>query len=214
MRARVMHVVCCSLVVLLTTTASLVCASASSPEESPAPGSVGCAPEYVIGPEDVLDVAVWNNADITRTVPVRPDGKISLPLLNDVQASGFTPMQLRDALTRSLATYIASPNVSVIVREIHSFKVTVIGEVKTPGRYELKGRATVLDVLAMAGGLTEYAAHGRIAVLRQEPKGTRQIPFPYDRLTEKFESKDGWRVGGAAGHDNFCMQPGDVILVP
>jgi polysaccharide export outer membrane protein len=194
--------------------ASLVLVAMVVAEASPASGFDSCSTEYVIGPEDVLDVAVWNNAEITRTVPVRPDGKISLPLLNDVQASGFTPMQLRDALVTALAGYIATPNVSVIVREIHSFKVTVIGEVKTPGRFELKGRSTVLDVLALAGGLTEYAAHSRIAVLRQEPNGTRQIPFPYDRLTEKRESKNGLKAGGSGTHDNFCVQPGDVILVP
>src|SRR5947208_793352 len=119
-----------------------------------------CPAEYVIGPEDVLDVAVWGNAEITRTVPVRPDGKISLPLLNDIQAAGFTPMQLRDRLTRALTAYIPTPAVSVIVREVHSFKVTVIGKVKTAGRYEVKDRPTVLDVLALAGGLTEFASRG------------------------------------------------------
>jgi polysaccharide export outer membrane protein len=198
---------------LLAVVAFLVLTAAVA-EASSASGPGACSTEYIIGPEDVLDVAVWNNAEITRTVPVRPDGKISLPLLNDVQASGFTPMQLRDALVTALTGYIATPNVSVIVREIHSFKVTVIGEVKTPGRFELKGRSTVLDVLAMAGGLTEYAAHSRIAVLRQEPKGTRQIPFPYDRLTAKHEPKNGSSAGDSGAHDNFCMQPGDVVLVP
>src|SRR5205085_5179472 len=88
-------------------------------------------PEYVIGPEDVLDIAVWNTTEISRTVPVRPDGKISLPLLNDVQAAGLSPMQLRESLVKSLASYIPTPTVSVIVREVHSVKVTVIGEVKT-----------------------------------------------------------------------------------
>jgi polysaccharide export outer membrane protein len=170
-----------------------------------------CPSKYVIGPEDVLDVAVWNNTEMTRTVPVRPDGKISVPLLNDVQAAGFTPMELRDHLTNALTEYIPAATVSVLVREIHSFKVTVIGRVKTPGRYELKDRATVLDVLAMAGGLNDYAARGRIAVLRNDATATRQIPFPYDRLVSKSESKNGPAIGGP---ENFCVQPGDVILVP
>ena len=170
-----------------------------------------CPGQFVIGPEDVLDVAVWNNTEMTRTVPVRPDGKISLPLLNDVQAAGLTPTELRDHLTDALTEYISAATVSVIVREIHSVKVTVIGQVKTPGRYELKGRATVLDVLAMAGGLTEYAARGRIAVLRNEAATTRQIPFPYDRLVSKSGSKHGSAIGGP---ENFCVQPGDVVLVP
>jgi polysaccharide export outer membrane protein len=210
MRTTVLLVMLRFLVVPLLLSAVPRHASARSSEQPPA-GLEACTAEYLIGPEDVLDIAVWTNTEISRTVPVRPDGKISLPLLNDVQASGLTPMQLRDALTTSLTEYIAAPNVSVIVREVHSFKVTVIGEVKAPGRYELKGRATILDVLAMAGGLTEFAAQGRIAVLRHEPAGTRQIPFAYDRL---IESKAAPKAGGAPGHGNFCMQPGDVILVP
>ena len=159
--------------------------------------------DYVIGPEDVLDIAVWNTAEISRTVPVRPDGKISLPLINDIQAAGLTPMQLRDSIVKSLTTYMPTPTVSVIVREVHSFKVTVIGEVKTPGRYELKSRSTVLDVLAMAGGLSQYAARGRIVVLRQESGATRELPFPYDKLTAK-----------AGQQENFCVKPGDIVLVP
>jgi polysaccharide export outer membrane protein len=162
--------------------------------------------QYVIGPEDVLDVAVWNNTTITRTVPVRPDGKISLPLINDVQAAGLTPMELREALTRALTAYLAAPAVSVIVREIHSFKVTVIGQVRTPGRYELKDRATVLDVLAMAGGPNEFAARGRIVVLRQEGNTTRRLPFAYDRLAMSDASR--------SLQQNFCVQAGDIILVP
>lgn len=167
-----------------------------------------CTGHYVIGPDDVLDVAVWGNAEVTRTVPVRPDGRISLPLINDVQAAGLTPMQLAEAVTKALTPYIPEPAVAVLVREIHSFKVSVIGQVKTPGRYELKDRATVLDVLAMAGGLNEYAAASRIAVLRQEVAGPRQIPFRYDKLTARNASA----ATGAA--ENFCVKPGDVILVP
>jgi polysaccharide export outer membrane protein len=162
--------------------------------------------EYLIGPEDVLDIVVWNNAAISRTVPVRPDGRISLPLLNDVPAAGLTPDGLRDVLAQALVTYMPAPSVSVIVREVHSFKVTVIGEVRTPGRYELKSQATVLDVLAMAGGLNEFAARGRIVVLRQQGGATRRIPFAYDKLTAGGGKKDA--------DENFCVQPGDVILVP
>lgn len=182
---------------------ALACGPAPAAAQPPA----GDPPaHYVIGPEDVLDVAVWNNDKITRTVPVRPDGKISLPLVNDVQAAGLTPMQLRDALTAALTAYMPSPAVSVIVREIHSFKVTVLGKVKTPGRYELKDRATVLDVLALAGGPNEFADRGRIVVLRQEGDTTRHIPFAYDKLAS--------RDGAKAEARNFCVQPGDIILVP
>lgn len=162
---------------------------------------------YVIGPEDVLDIAVWNSVAISRTVPVRPDGKISLPLLNDVQVEGLTPGQLRENLSRALTPFIPNPEVSVIVREVHSVKVTVIGQVKTPGRFELKSRATVLDVLAMAGGFTDYAERGGIVVLRLDAGTTRQIPFVFDKLTRKGGSTTG-------GQENFCVAAGDIILVP
>jgi polysaccharide export outer membrane protein len=162
---------------------------------------------YVIGPEDVLEIAVWGNADVTRTVPVRPDGKISLPLLNDVQAAGFTPMQLRASLAGSLERFMSAPMLSVIVREVHSLKVTVIGEVKTPGRYEVRSRATVLDVLAMAGGLSQYAARTRISILRRDGEAVRELPYDFEKITARASPKN-------AGQENFCVQAGDIILVP
>src|SRR5437867_1494180 len=119
-----------TLVMLALTTTGLGSAAApASGQKSEPTHEQG---DYRIGPEDVLDIAVWNNTAISRTVPVRPDGKISLPLLNDVQAAGLTPMQLRDVLIKKLAEYIPAPEVSVIVREVHSIKVSVIGEVKRP----------------------------------------------------------------------------------
>jgi len=160
--------------------------------------------EYVIGPADVLEVAVWNNTLISRTVPVRPDGKISLPVLNDVQAAGLTPMQLQSFLTKALAGYIQTPEVSVIVGEVHSFKVSVIGQVKTSGRYELTSPVTVVDALAMAGGLSEFADRGRIIILRREGAITTQIPFAYDKLTPG---------NGSKGQENFFVRPDDIILV-
>ena len=160
--------------------------------------------DYVIGPSDVIEIAVWNNEAVSRTVPVRPDGKISLQLINDVQAAGMTPMQLRDSLSQALASYVQNPEVSVIVREVHSFKVSVMGEVKEPGRFDLTGRVTVLDVLAMAKGLTQYADKNKIAVLRREQGVTRTIPVEYQRLL----SSDL-----ANGKENFLVQPDDIIVV-
>ena len=187
----------------------LLTALATSPSVSLAqqPEAPEAAVSYLIGPEDIIEVAVWSNADLSRTVPVRPDGKISLPLLHDVQASGLTPMQLRAAITTSLERFVSDPVVSVIVREVHSVKVTVIGEVKTPGRYEVRSRTTVLDVLAIAGGLSQYAARGRITVLRREGETVRTLPFDFDKVTA--------RTGpGGTGQVNFCIQPGDIIVVP
>src|SRR5262249_30729087 len=160
-------------------------------------------PAYVIGPEDVLQVSVWKNAAVSRVVPVRPDGMISLPLVNDVQAAGRTPTELRDLLAKRLAEYIPSPEVSVIVTEVKSFKVSVMGQVMKPGRYELKSWATVIDALAMAGGFSEYASRSRVAVLRPDGRNVRRIPFNYD----KVNSDSGEQV-------NFYLRPGDVVLVP
>ena len=172
------------------------------------PGDDECRAAYVIGPDDVVDVSVWGNAEISRTVPVRPDGRISLPLLNDIQAAGLTPMELRDKVETALRPYMPEPSVSVLVREIHSVKVTIIGDVKTPGRYEIKDRATVLDVLALAGGLTEFADRDAIVVLRQDAGRTRQLRFDYQKLT----SKNGNGSNGAAAL-NFCVKAGDVVVV-
>jgi len=188
-----------TLVLLLVFLTSLAQSSlAQEPQE---------AQEYVIGTEDVLDIAVWDNAAISRTVPVRPDGRISLPLLNDVMAVGLTPSQLRQVLMKALVSYMPTPSVSVIVREVHSYKVAVIGEVKLPGRFELKSQATILEVLAMAGGLSEYAARGRIVVFRLNGGSTKRIPFDYDKLLAKSAS-------AKSGDENFCVLPGDVIVVP
>jgi polysaccharide export outer membrane protein len=172
-----------------------------------APTSSVQAPEthdYVIGPEDVLDISVWDNTQMSRTVSVRPDGKISLPLLNDVAAGGLTAMQLRSQLATALARFMPDPVVSVIVHDIHSFKVTIIGEVKQPGRQELRSRSTVLDALAMAGGFTDYAARGRIMVLRRRGNTTYSVPFAFDKIA----------AGNLQAQPNFDLEPGDIILVP
>jgi polysaccharide export outer membrane protein len=151
----------------------------------------------------VLDIAVWKSAELTRTVAVRPDGKISLPLLNDIQAANMTPMQLRETLARNYAEYVSSPEVSVIVREIHSAKVSVVGTVKTPGRYELKSHATVLEALALAGGLTDFAKRDRIVVFRPKGTGWSKLPFNYAKVLSEWDTRE-----------NFTLEPGDIIVVP
>jgi polysaccharide export outer membrane protein len=176
-----------------------------------APGQTPGAPsdpkaqegDYRIGPEDLLDISVWNNPPLNRTAPVRPDGMISLPLLNDVQAAGLTPMQLRDQLTKRLTEYMPNPEVSVIVREVNRFKVSVLGEVRKPGRFDFKSKATVLDAIALAGGLSDYAARSRIVIIRQQDSGsTKRIPVNYNKLIS------------TASDDDFFLQPGDVVVVP
>jgi polysaccharide biosynthesis/export protein len=159
--------------------------------------------EYRIGPADVLRISVWKNEELSRTVPVRPDGTISLPLLNDVRAAGLTPMQLRDVLSRQLQEYVSKPQISVIIQEVHSYAVSVLGEVTRAGRYELKGESTVLDAIAYAGGTTAFARRSRILILRQEGGAVQRIAFDYDKAT----SAEGEQV-------NPLVRPGDIIVVP
>jgi polysaccharide export outer membrane protein len=160
------------------------------------------AADYRIGPEDLLDISVWKNPELSRTVPVRPDGKVSLPLVNDIQAAGLTPTALRQQLTQRLSEFIPAPEVAVIVREVHSMKVAVVGAVKTPGRYELKSAATVLELIALAQGFTDFASRDRIVILREENGETQRIPFNYRKV--------------AAGDEqaNLTVQAGDIIVVP
>jgi polysaccharide export outer membrane protein len=159
--------------------------------------------EYRIGPEDMLAISVWKNEPMSRVVPVRPDGMISLPLLDDVRAAGLTPMQLRDLLAQKLAEYVPSPSVSVIVNEVRSFKVSVLGEVQRPARYELKSRTTVLDVLALAGGFNQFAARTRIVIIRHDGEKRQRILFNYNKV-----------VSGGADDENYYLQPNDIVLVP
>ena len=164
-------------------------------------GQAAPAGGYVIGAEDLLYIGVWKNELLSREVPVRPDGMISLPLLNDVRAAGLTPMQLRDILIQRLSEYMPTPEVSVIVQEVRSPKVSILGEVAHPGRYDLKGRTTVLDLLALAGGLTEFASRSRIVILRGEGSHAGKIRFDYDKAMQ-----DG-------AQDNLELRPGDIVLV-
>ena len=159
--------------------------------------------DFLIGPEDLLDIQVWKNPELSRTVPVRPDGKVSLPLLNDIHAAGLTPTALRELLTERFKEFVPSPEVAVIVREVHSFKVAVLGAVKMPGRYEVKNPATVLEMIAQAQGLTEFAARDRIVVMRHDGTKTTRVPFNYRKVAD-----------GGSEQENFFVRPGDIILVP
>ena len=167
-----------------------------------ATATVDTTNDYRIGPEDLLDISVWKNPELSRTVPVRPDGKVSIPLVNDIQAEGLTPGELREQLSAKLAEFIPAPEVSVIVREVHSIKVAVVGSVRTPGRYALRSSATVLDLIALAQGFTDFAARDRIVVLRQRNGQTRRIPFNFGRAAEGDDRA------------NIPVEPGDIIVVP
>jgi polysaccharide biosynthesis/export protein len=159
--------------------------------------------DYVIGAEDVLAVIFWRDETISAEVVVRPDGKISLPLLNDVHAAGLTPAQLREVLDNEARRYVEEPNATVIVREINSRKVFITGQVARPGPYPLTSDTTVLQLIAMAGGLLEYANDKNIFVLRNE--GGRSVTFP-------FNHRDVVRRRNLG--QNILLRPGDTVVVP
>ena len=200
---------------------ALLLASSTAFAEEPAKPAgngdnhVSALGDYRIGPEDLLQISVWKNETMSRSVPVRPDGKISVPLLNDVQAAGLTALELRDVLTQKLADYMPNPEVSVIVSEVRSFKISVVGEVTRPARYELKSWTTVLDALALAGGFTPFAARSRIVILRPEGSTVKRIPFNYNKVISSRESLlDRILNAGGEGQENFYLQNGDIVLVP
>jgi polysaccharide biosynthesis/export protein len=160
-------------------------------------------PSYKIGPQDVLRIDVWKEAEISRSVPVRPDGKISLPLLNDVQAEGLTAMELSNVITEGLKKYITNPQVTVSISEINSRRVYVTGEVTRPGAYPLLPNMTVLQALTSASGPTQFARTKKIYVLRSEGGRPVKHPFNYNDV-----------VKGNRQEDNIVLQPGDTIVVP
>lgn len=193
----------------LTVLAAL--AGAQAPESAPSrPTPAG----YLIGPEDVLLVSVWQNAELTRSVPVRPDGRISLPLLKDIPAAGRTPSELATDIESRLKEFMTTSVVSVIVSEVNSFRVSVLGKVQQPGLYNFRAPTTVLEALAAAGGLQEYAKEGDIVILRRPPSGgpddRRDAP---DYLRLGFDYSDVVKPNGPVGA-NFRLMPGDIIVVP
>lgn len=160
-------------------------------------------PNYVIGAQDVLDISVWKETELTRTVPVRPDGKISLPLLNDVQAAGLTPTQLADEITTELKKFVTDPQVTVIVAQINSQRVYIMGEVARAGAYPLLPAMTMLQALSSAGGFTQFANLKKIYMFRTE--NGKQVKYP-------FSYKDV--ISGKRPEENVVLKAGDTIVVP
>ncbi|MGZ3614752.1 MAG: polysaccharide biosynthesis/export family protein [Thermodesulfobacteriota bacterium] len=157
---------------------------------------------YVIGPEDVLHIHVWREEALTRTIPVRTDGKISLPLIDDVQAAGLTPLQLKEKLIQRLKSFLGNPEVSVLVMEANSFKVYVSGEVRTPGVYRLRSEISLIQIIPMAGGFTEWANQKKILVIRKENGKERRILLNYKKILE-----------GEDPGANVVLKPGDIVIV-
>lgn len=158
---------------------------------------------YVIGPEDVLYVQVWKEETLTRTVPVRSDGMISLPLINEVQASGLTPLQLRESLTEKFKTFIDNPSVTVVVMEANSFKVFVTGQVRNPGVYRLRTETTLLQIISLAGDFTNEANPKKIVIIRREHGKDKRLEVNYNEI-----------IDGVNPGSNYVLKPGDTIVVP
>ncbi len=178
-------------------------AKSSSPEMARSDARAN-SDTYIIGAEDILAINVWKEPDLTRAVPVRPDGKITLPLIGDVVASGHTPKQLQESIAKALAAYVANPDVTVIVTEVHSQKFNIVGEVAKPGTYDLTRPMKVLDALALAGGLKDFANGKKIYVLRTSPDGSQtRLPFNYKQV-----------IKGENLNQNVTLQPRDTIVVP
>jgi polysaccharide export outer membrane protein len=158
---------------------------------------------YVIGPEDVLSIVFWRDKEMSADVVVRPDGKISLPLLNDVGAAGYTPEELRAQLVKAASKFLEDPNATVVVKEINSRKVFVTGQVGKAGSYPLIGEMNVLQMIAHVGGLLEYADAKNIVVVRTENGQERRFKFNYKDV-----------VKGKNVAQNIVLKPGDTIIVP
>ena len=162
----------------------------------------GASADYVIGPDDSLHISVWKEQELTEAVPVRPDGKISMPLLGDVQAAGLTPTQLADSITEKLKKYISDPRVTIVVTDMKSQRIYVLGEVLHTGPMPLLPDMTVLQALASAG-FTQFANTKGIYILRAENGKQAKIPVPYKQL-----------LRGEAINQNIMLRPGDTIVVP
>jgi polysaccharide export outer membrane protein len=165
----------------------------------------GVRPEsYVIGAEDTISVYVWKEPDMSKSVPVRPDGMISLPLVGEVKAAGYTPVQLQDVLADTMKKYVSDPQVTVVVEKIASLSFNIVGEVNHPGYFPLTRRMTVLDAIALAGGFKDFAKTKKVYVLRTAANGSQErLPFNYKQV-----------IKGQNPQQNIELQPRDTIVVP
>jgi len=178
--------------------------AAEEPEPEPVPAGAPVDDDYVIGVEDVLFVSVWKNPDLSREVPVRPDGKITLPLIDDIKAIGLKPSELKEILTDKWKAYITAPEVSVIVTQVNSLKIYMVGEIPKPGVLVMKGPTRLLQAISQAGGFTQFADRSRIIVLRNGPSGGEtRLEFNYRKI-----------ISGDRPAENIFLKPGDTVIVP
>jgi len=172
-------------------------------DSQPAPTPATADPAYIIGPEDMLDISVWKEPDVSRVVPVRPDGRISLPLIHDVDAAGMSPQQLAGSVAEKLRKYLNDPQVTVIVTAINSQRVFIVGEVLRAGAFSLLPGMTVLQALSSAGGFTTFADVKKIRVVRSRNGKQLELPFNYREVLK-----------GDKPGQNIKLEPGDTVIVP
>jgi len=175
------------------------CGGGRTVEQAVPPPSV----QYVIGPEDLIKIDVWKEPELSQSVPVRTDGKISLPLINDVYVVGLTPLALQQELTQKLSKFVENPTVSVIVEQINSLKIYVVGNVNNPGVFDVKREINVLQAISLAGGFTEWANKRKIKIFRKQGGAEQIIEINYNKITS-----------GKHPELNIPLQPGDSIVVP
>jgi polysaccharide export outer membrane protein len=162
------------------------------------------AQDYLIGAEDVVEVIVWKNADLSRTTNVRPDGKISLPLIGDVQAAGLTAEHLREVIAEKLKSYYKEPpQISVILQQVNSYAIYVLGEVRSPGKYVVKTDTTFLQAVTLAGGFTDFASKNRILVRRKSDENVQE-----SSMSIKYKDVIAGR------QSNILLKPGDTVIIP
>jgi polysaccharide export outer membrane protein len=206
------QMVICAILVLVH--ASLFAQNGSGADSGAANSSAKTAPAaptaaqphdatFIIGNDDVLAINVWKEPDISRSIPVRSDGKISLPLVGEVQAAGQTPLALEKDIASKLKNYISEPEVTVMVQQVNSQKFNILGQVVRPGAYVIANSPTVLDAIALAGGFRDFAKQKSIYVLRQGPEGETRLPFNYKDVAQ-----------GKNMSQNIKLQPRDTIIVP
>lgn len=165
--------------------------------------AIAQSPDYVIGIEDVLEISVWKNPDVSKTVMVRPDGMISLPLVGDLKAAGRTPAQLRDALNEALSEYQETVVTSVIVQEVNSYRIFILGEVMSPGTYTMTRRMSVIQAIALAGGFNPFASRKIVLVRENGASMAEKIEISFDDIVDTDSRRD----------KNLILKPGDTVFV-
>ena len=202
-RTRILSVIVVS-VTLVTPVAASTAEGPAAIRPAASPATAAAPPQdYVIGPDDVLHVFYWRDQDLSAEAVVRPDGRISLPLLRDVPAMGLSPDALSERIQTLASAYLEHPSVTVVVKQINSRKVFITGKISKPGSYALSGPTTVLQLIATAGGLTPFARQSRIVIMRTAPAGPVTLRFDYKKVS-RMQGLDA----------NVLLMPGDTVIVP